>query len=313
MTEARRHPRNLLACRMRILYHHRIASKDGQITHIEEMVDALRGLGHQVLLVGPEVHQSDVGSGGSAGWVGRLKAILPLSLYELAEIGYAFVAYRRLSKAISCFKPDFIYERYALFQPAGIWASRRTGLPLLLEVNSPYASQRLQHERLRWNSLATKFEQYTIAGASRVLVVSAVLGKIVSAMGVDRQRIVVVPNAINPQNFVSLPSKDDAKDKYNLRGKLVIGFIGFVRPWDRLDRILKWLALRGSSDKATLMVVGDGPSRVELETLAAELGISTKARLHGCGGQDGSAGGRDGVRRCASDESRALHFSPVSL
>ena len=60
---------------MRILYHHRIASKDGQITHIEEMVDALRALGHEVQVVGPDVHRSDTGQGGSAGWVGRLKSI----------------------------------------------------------------------------------------------------------------------------------------------------------------------------------------------------------------------------------------------
>jgi len=33
---------------MRILYHHRIASRDGQATHIEEMIGALRALGHDV-------------------------------------------------------------------------------------------------------------------------------------------------------------------------------------------------------------------------------------------------------------------------
>ena len=94
---------------MRIVYHHRIASKDGQITHIEEMVSALRALGHEVRLVGPEVHQSDTGQGGSAGWVGALKKSLPGALYELAEASYSFVAYRRLRRAVAEFKPDVIY------------------------------------------------------------------------------------------------------------------------------------------------------------------------------------------------------------
>jgi len=36
---------------MKILYHHRTASKDGQAVHIEEMIDAMRKLGHQVRVV----------------------------------------------------------------------------------------------------------------------------------------------------------------------------------------------------------------------------------------------------------------------
>jgi len=36
---------------MKILYHHRTASKDGQAVHIEEMIDAMRSLGHEVRVV----------------------------------------------------------------------------------------------------------------------------------------------------------------------------------------------------------------------------------------------------------------------
>jgi hypothetical protein len=40
---------------MKILYHHRTASKDGQAVHIEEMIEAMRSLGHQVRVVAPTV------------------------------------------------------------------------------------------------------------------------------------------------------------------------------------------------------------------------------------------------------------------
>ncbi len=70
---------------MRVLYHHRTASKDGQAVHIEELIGALRELGHEVRVVGPN------GSGGSMGddanWVHSLKAALPKALYELMELG----------------------------------------------------------------------------------------------------------------------------------------------------------------------------------------------------------------------------------
>jgi len=38
---------------MRILFHHRIASRDGQSVHLEELMKALKTLGHDVILVGP--------------------------------------------------------------------------------------------------------------------------------------------------------------------------------------------------------------------------------------------------------------------
>ena len=261
---------------MRILYHHRIASKDGQITHIEELVEALRGLGHELLVVGPEVHQTDTGQGGSAGWVGRLKSTLPGTLYELAEACYALVAYRRLAAAIRAFRPDVIYERYALYQPAGVWASRRTGIPLLLEVNAPYAIARRKYNQLKLGWLADAFERYTLNGAARVFPVTQVLCDMLVGMGVQADRIRVIPNGINPKDFAALPTTEAAKARHGLSTRTVVGFIGFVREWDQLHRIVDWLAARPADDPATLMVVGDGPVRPALEAQAKHLGIGHK-------------------------------------
>jgi hypothetical protein len=64
---------------MKILYHHRVGSKDGQAVHIEEIVGALRELGHEVLLVGPAGTQR-AEFGADAGMVATLKRLLPASL-----------------------------------------------------------------------------------------------------------------------------------------------------------------------------------------------------------------------------------------
>ena len=69
---------------MKILYHHRVASKDGQYVHIEEIVNALRKLGHNVHIVAPKMtEQSSFGSNG--GFVSKLKNHLPQMLYESIE------------------------------------------------------------------------------------------------------------------------------------------------------------------------------------------------------------------------------------
>ena len=50
---------------MKILYHHRIASKDGQYVHVEELTRALSELGHELVMVGPRAtSQADFGSAG---------------------------------------------------------------------------------------------------------------------------------------------------------------------------------------------------------------------------------------------------------
>ena len=61
---------------MKILYHHRTASRDGQSVHIDEMIDALRQLGHEVVVVAPDSH-ADQTFGGSVGWIDRIRSLLP--------------------------------------------------------------------------------------------------------------------------------------------------------------------------------------------------------------------------------------------
>ena len=59
---------------MRILYSHRIQSRDGQSVHVEEMVAALRQPGHEVLVVGPGFYAASAASAARAGWSPWIRA-----------------------------------------------------------------------------------------------------------------------------------------------------------------------------------------------------------------------------------------------
>ena len=265
---------------MKILYHHRTASRDGQSTHIEEMIGGLRANGHTVRECAPSVDGANQ-SGGSGGWVGRLKALLPRFLYELAELAYSFIAYRRLARTIDEFQPDGIYERYNLYLLAGVWAKKRFGLPFILEVNAPMAIERRQYGGLAWPSLADRMEMYVWKNADVILPVTQVLADYMASKGVDPARIRVIPNAINERHYLALPSCEQAKAELGLTGRTVIGFTGFVREWDRLDRIVQWIALRAADQNVHLLVIGDGPARLEIEQCAASLGVSDRLTFTG--------------------------------
>lgn len=265
---------------MKILYHHRTASRDGQSTHIEEMIGALRANGHTVKECAPSVDGHNP-SGGSAGWVGRLKSFLPSMVYEFAELCYSFIAYKRLARSIHEYRPDGIYERYNLYLLAGVWAKKKFNLPLILEVNAPMAVERRLYGGLAWPRLADWLEIYVWKNADMILPVTKVLADYMISKGVDSDRIRVIPNAINEMHYANLPSIQEAKIGLGLAGRVVVGFTGFVREWDRLDRIVKWIALQPEDWNVHLLVIGDGPARLEIEQCAANLGISDRVTFTG--------------------------------
>jgi glycosyltransferase involved in cell wall biosynthesis len=262
---------------MRILYHHRIASKDGQAVHVEEIIHALRAAGHEVLLVGPQwMEQKSFGFEG--GIVSKLKKRIPRALYELLEFCYNAVAIVRLLRAVRSFRPDVIYERYNLYFTAGIFVKRLARLPLLLEVNAPLFHERSRFGGIGLPGLARWTERIAWKGADYVLVVTGVLGSMVQAEGVTAKRIVVIPNGIDPEKFAHLGDLTAAKSRLGLSGSVVLGFTGFMREWHGLDRLVEVVA---AAPGRRLLLVGDGPARPLIERRAAELGVQDRVRITG--------------------------------
>ncbi|MGV6820770.1 MAG: glycosyltransferase [Parvularcula sp.] len=261
---------------MRILYSHRTRSSDGQYVHIEALTRALVRLGHDVLICGPEGTAPAGGSRRSLS-VGdetdsRLR--IPYGLYELAEMAYNFKSVRSLERAARTFQPDVIYERYNLFHHAGDWANRKLKLPRLLEVNAPIADERAKNGELRLVGLGRRSENQLWRSADRVLPVTAVLGDMVAARGVDWDRISVIPNGVDDRTLV-VADPDPIREKYGLGTALVLGFVGFVRDWHGVDRVIDWLASEAGRG-ASLLLVGDGPATPALHEQAARLGVADR-------------------------------------
>jgi glycosyltransferase involved in cell wall biosynthesis len=264
---------------MRILYSHRIQSHDGQGVHLEAMVAALRASGHAVRVVGPTAYERS-GFGGESRAVACLRRLLPAGAAELAELAYSVPAYFRLARAAREFRPDVVYERYNLFFLAGALLARRRGLPFLLEVNSPLAEERARFGRLKLRRLARAVEAFVWRRADRALPVTDVLASHLLAAGVPRERIAVVSNGIDLEDF---PSPGIGPGSAT---GAMLGFVGFVRDWHGLDAVVRGIAAEPEgSTRLSLLVVGEGPARAGLEALAAVLGVADRVRFTGLAGR----------------------------
>ncbi|MGF1692173.1 glycosyltransferase family 4 protein [Photobacterium kagoshimensis] len=261
---------------MKILYHHRIASKDGQYVHIDAIVSALREQGHTVIMVAPNIaEQSDFGSDG--GWVSRLRHKLPKFISELLEFGYCFYDFIKLCQAIKKHQPDAIYERYNLYLPSGIWAKQLFKLPLILEVNSPLYQERMNYGGVAFDMLAKWSEYYTWRNADRILPVTEVLAGYVRDAGVTNQKITVIHNGIDKRIFS--PALNN-KRHTRFENKLVVGFVGFCREWHQLDQVLTMLA-HHQADNVMFLIVGDGPVLEALKDQAKAMGMINRIHITG--------------------------------
>jgi glycosyltransferase involved in cell wall biosynthesis len=270
---------------MRILFHHRIASRDGQAVHIEELIAALQRQGHETILVGPPGFTATV-FGGSNPLVDRIKQAIPGALYELLEVAYNLKAFLRLRAAVRQHRPDVIYERFSLFLFAGIWMRRLSGLPLLLEVNSPLCEERAKNDGLRLHRLGCWAQRLIWNHADAVLPVTGVLGRTIAAYGVLPARITVIPNGINPQRFDSVPDTGAAKAALGLPPRLVLGFTGFIRGWNAVHQLIDFVAAHRYRLDLHILVVGDGPARASLQDHARTHDVADRLTISGIVGRD---------------------------
>src|SRR6266550_566920 len=257
---------------MRILYSHRVQSRDGQSVHIEELVIALRQAGHEVLLAGPSFYKK-AGFGGESRFVSMIRQVLPKLFTEIGELFYNVPAFLRLWHAYRRFLPDLVYERYNLYHFSGMLLKRLCRVPFYLEINSPLAEERSCFGGLRLRRLARDVERLVWRSADRIFVVTAVLGDIVAAAGVPSARITVIPNGVErhafpPEHYKARPGRP-----------VIIGFVGFVREWHGLEEVIDGLATRPADPAVQLVVVG--PVSPDLEQQAQALGVADLVRFTG--------------------------------
>jgi PEP-CTERM/exosortase A-associated glycosyltransferase len=101
--------------------------------------------------------------------------------------------------------------------------------------------------------------------------------------GLPREKIVVIPNAVDPAEFKFGGSTNaELRRMLGLDGKIVLGFIGSFYAYEGLDLLVRALpAMRAARPEIALLLVGGGPMEAAIKSIAAQNGVSDAIRFVG--------------------------------
>ena len=251
----------------------------GASVHVRMLSNALVAAGHHVTIVTPRPGPSD----GPAPQATLLTApMLTHTDQPLAEFVAASnnALYEFVLAELKRQPYDAIYERHSLWSDVGARLSEATGLPLLLEVNAPLRLEAALYREMEDEGLAATIEQRQFHAAAHLLAVSSWLADYAADQGVARERIHVLPNGVDPQQFHPAVSGGDVHYRHQLHDKMVVGFVGRPRPWHDLETLLTAVSyLRHTDNRYHLLLVGQMPDDIE-QQLAAH-GLSDAATVTG--------------------------------
>lgn len=192
---------------------------------------------------------------------------------ELRRILYNQELALELKRRFEHHPPDFIYERGSLYSTASVVVARALNRPLIIELNAPLSLEQSVYRATGLGELAAQAEQWVLSRASAVLTVSAPLRDYVTSLGIAPQRVHVVPNGVDPRLFRPGPPDPEVRARWDLGGRLVLGYVGGLRAWHGVETLPKLLQrLTPRYPKLRLVIVGDGPLRGELERRLREAG-----------------------------------------
>jgi glycosyltransferase involved in cell wall biosynthesis len=274
-----------------------VFSDKGAAVHVREFAGALADAGHRVTVIStgpgssrPGHRRFDVeeierprGETGGRGPGQTTTAASDARSRELALLGMnqrivdALVA-RHRSEPI-----DFVYERYSLWSVAGAVFSRLSGVPLVLEVNSPLVWEQARYRSLVLTEEARWVEHTAFDTAHRIVAVSSEVAEYVASRIQRPDKIRILPNGVDLSLYRSLamppvrePSAADPRERFT------VGFLGSLKPWHGLDVLVQAFAeLAGEDRSYRLLIVGDGPARKMVERTSVDGGFESAVTLTG--------------------------------
>jgi glycosyltransferase involved in cell wall biosynthesis len=252
---------------------------------ILEEIRALRGHGVDVLVttyhVGRDLAEVATVRTPRLPWVRRLP--IGFSVHkpylDLLLLRTAAVAGRR-------FRPHLVHGHLH----EGAWLvtrlGRRLGVPAVADLQGSLTGELIDHRTLPARGplpwLARRVERAIVRGPARVLASSTAFARALETeWRVPRERIVALPDGVDPAVFRPGLPTDDLRRRLGLDGKRVVVFLGVLTPYQGVDDLLAaWPAVVRAAPDAHLLLMGY-PNEARYRAAVAAAGLTGSVTVTG--------------------------------
>jgi glycosyltransferase involved in cell wall biosynthesis len=237
----------------------------GSTNKAREFIWALERKGFQIA-VNWQTKQpsSDIKSNWKIKWRGILRRYLQRFLKEPKRLLLNSVQFISEWRIINRQKPDILFERLELYYFAAAILAKIKRIPLVVEVDAPpfYEYKTFYgKDNLHIPFLPEFTEWLTLRLADSALIISNALKDYYLERGVPEEKMIVIPNGADPKRFYPQPRNKDIEKRHNLKGKIVVGWIGTRFGWSGIENLLGMVnTVINERKDVTFLFVGGGES-----------------------------------------------------
>lgn len=188
---------------------------------------------------------------------------------------------RRLSSVIQSTRPDIVQAHSPCLNGiAALRAAGHFGVPVVYEVRAFWEDAAVDHGTTRENSLRYRvtrgMETWALRRAAAVTTICEGLRSDIVRRGIPSDRVTVIPNAVNTDEFPFIVARDqELAARLGLGDAFVLGFLGSFYGYEGLDMLLAAIpSVLEFEPRVRVLLVGGGVEESRLKEQARQLGIA---------------------------------------
>jgi glycosyltransferase involved in cell wall biosynthesis len=194
--------------------------------------------------------------------------------WESLMLSYGFSFARQVKRLLRGRPVGTLYQRHGRFTIAGALLSQWTGIPFTLEYNGSEKWTAAYWDPTRFYSWMSLCENIALRCASLIVVVSDPIKAELLERGIPAERIIVSPNAVDPDHFHPLCGGEELRCELGIGPEeVVVAFVGSFGPWHGVSILRQSIAeilKDATSPRIRFILMGDGPLQRETRKILGE-------------------------------------------